>query len=303
MDPLIDAVDKGDFEIVKHLISTGVEYQINNIFTIASKNGHLNIVMYLHRELEADINCDDGLPVRFASFFGHFDVVMYLCENGATIESNYNSAVEWACQNGHLEIVKYLVNEMGADILNSNYCSLLWASEYGHLPVVKYLCEAGVDFQMYNELPIKRASQNGHYEVVKYLCELGADFRSDNDHTIRWASWSGHLPVVKYLCELGADIQSDDNYAIRKASDANHIEVVMYLYEKGADISKISEKHRKYILFCEKMKNKIKEKAQKKIYFWWIPICYSLTHHSGCGKRMMMKNVKKAQELGLDLID
>ena len=160
-----------------------------------------------------------------------------------------------------------------------------------------------MDFQTYNELPIKRASQNGHYEVVKYLCELGADFRSDNDHAIRWASWSGHLPVVKYLFELGADIQSDDNYAIRKASEADYIDVVIYLYENGADISKISEKHRKYILFCEKMKNKIKEKAQKKIYFWWIPICYSLNHHSGCGKRMMMKNLKKAQELGLDLID
>jgi hypothetical protein len=39
-----------------------------------------------------------------------------------------------------------------------------------------------------------------------------------------------------------------------------------------ADMEKISEKHKKYILFCEKMKNKIRERAQKRIYFWWIPI-------------------------------
>jgi len=74
--------------------------------------------------------------------------------------------------------------------------------------------------------------------------------------------------------------------------------VVKYLYEAGADISEISEKHKKYILFCEKMKTKIQERAQKKIYFWWIPICYDLNRE--CGKRMMLKNLEKAKELGYE---
>ena len=40
-----------------------------------------------------------------------------------------------------------------------------------------------------------------------------------------------------------------------------------------------------------------REDAAKKIYFWWIPICYSLEHPSGCGQRMALKNYEKYLEL------
>jgi len=55
----------------------------------------------------------------------------------------------------------------------------------------------------------------------------------------------------------------------------------------------------KYVAFCGKMKIKIREQSAKKIYFWWIPICYDTTRN--CGKRMMVKNLEKAKELGLEL--
>jgi hypothetical protein len=42
------------------------------------------------------------------------------------------------------------------------------------------------------------------------------------------------------------------------------------------------------------MEKKIKERAQKKIYFWWIPICYSLDRE--CGRRMAKKNYDKYLE-------
>ena len=114
-----------------------------------------------------------------------------------------------------------------------------------------------------------QACKEGDLERVKYLCEAGAGIRSDNDFALRWASLYGHLEMVKYLCE------------------------------NGADSSKISENHKKYFSFCQKMKTKIRERAQKKIYFWWIPICYDLNRE--CGKRMMQKNLEKVIELGLEL--
>ena len=46
-----------------------------------------------------------------------------------------------------------------------------------------------------------------------------------------------------------------------------------------------------YSLFCEKMRDKIRIRAQKKIYYWWIQICYDLEHPSGCGRRMALKNL------------
>jgi hypothetical protein len=105
--------------------------------------------------------------------------------------------------------------------------------------------------------------------------------------------------MVKYLIEeVGADIRNRNDCAIYLASLNDKLQVVQYLYENGADITRISEKHQKYILFCEKMKRKIRERSQKRIYFWWIPICYDVSRETG--KRMMLKNLEKARELGME---
>jgi len=52
-----------------------------------------------------------------------------------------------------------------------------------------------------------------------------------------------------------------------------------------------------YFAFCQKMKEKKRVRAQKKIYFWWIQICYDLDHHSGCGKRMALKNLEEFETM------
>jgi len=51
---------------------------------------------------------------------------------------NNNYALGWASANGHLPVVKFLV-EQGVDIHANNNQALIWASEKGHLPVVNYL--------------------------------------------------------------------------------------------------------------------------------------------------------------------
>ena len=145
--------------------------------------------------------------------------------------------------------------------------------------------------------------RKGDLEKLKNLrvdiCNMNFDFLSE---PIIIAAQSGYIEIVKYLCERGANIHHYNDAPIQWASYYGYLEIVKYLYERGADISQISERGKKYISFCEKMKHKIIERAQRRIYFWWIPICYSLTHPSGCGKRMMLKNLEKAKELGMEFI-
>ena len=50
----------------------------------------------------------------------------------------------------------------------------------------------------------------------------------------------------------------------------------------------------KYSSFCLKMYEKKRLRAQKKIYYWWIPICYDLTR--SCGQRMAQKNLEIYQK-------
>ena len=52
-----------------------------------------------------------------------------------------------------------------------------------------------------------------------------------------------------------------------------------------------------YVSFCQKMKEKKLIRAQKKIYFWWIQICYDLSHPSGCGQRMAQRNLAEYENI------
>jgi hypothetical protein len=153
-------------------------------------------------------------------------------------------------------------------------------------------------------------------DMIMYLCEVGANIitADSKNSIIGQAAENSCLEMVKYLYKSGASLQSP--YIIRGVSIAirrRKLEIVKYLYDNGMELSK--EKFQpgyfqpgydnfclweRYISFCEKMKNKIRERAQKKIYFWWIPICYDVNRE--IGKRMMKKNVEKAIELGLELI-
>jgi ankyrin repeat protein len=115
--------------------------------------------------------------------------------------------------------------------------------------------------------------------------------------TFLHACKSGDLEGVKYFVSQGADVRADNNYAVRKASENGHLEVVKYLVSQGAPTTDISEKALQYLSFCKRMEEKKRNRAQKKIYFWWIQICYDLEHPSGCGQRMAACNLALYQSM------
>ena len=85
----------------------------------------------------------------------------------------------------------------------------------------------------------------------------------------------GGLPAIKYFC--GENLRLEEWWINDiKLSDAQAI---------------------RYALFCQKMQEKKLAKAQKKIYFWWIQICYDLNHPSGCGKRMAQRNLEEFETM------
>ena len=76
-----------------------------------------------------------------------------------------------------------------------------------------------------------------------------------------------------------------------EACKSGDLEVVKYLVSQGAPTTAISKKAHQYLSFCKRMEEKKLIRAQKKIYFWWIQICYDLEHPSGCGQRMAHRNL------------
>ena len=195
------------------------------------------------------------------------------------------------CKKGNLEDIIFLMNE-GYDKNNI----LIWLSRFGHLEIVKYLVEkCGADVRSNNDYAVRRASMYGHLEVVKYLIEDGgANARAEDDCAARCASQHGHLKVVKYLVgKCGADVRVNSNFTVWLASVRYHFEMIKYLVEKCRVVvfSGFNPKYERYLSVCEKGEKKRKCIMAKKIYFWWVQICYN--PNTLCGQRSMYKGYRE----------
>lgn len=194
-------------------------------------------------------------------------------QDGADINIDCRALIN-ASQNGHLEVVKYLISKgANMDLIisrNRNDTALIWASIKRHLEIVKVLVENGADLNingMFDNTALITASQKGYFEIVKVLVEGGADvnIRNRDDKTALECSatdeiWDyleaktndidltkslcnfierNNLGKVKYLVEKrGADINDYWNGApLWRASRGGHLEIVKYLVEHGANVN------------------------------------------------------------------
>jgi ankyrin repeat protein len=88
---------------------------------------------------------------------------------------------------------------------------LMWSAEYGHINIVKYLVENGADIHARDDLALRISAENGHKKIVEYLTENGADIHARDDQALRLAAQNGHKEVAEYLTENGADILGSVN--------------------------------------------------------------------------------------------
>jgi ankyrin repeat protein len=140
-----------------------------------------------------------------------------------------------SAEQGNVKILKYSIGR-GADLQGLKDGASHIASIHGHIELVKYLIQNGIK----NIWSVCRACRHGHLEVVKYLLENGAETRTQYFDALSTASQHGHLEVVKLLVENGGDIHFNNDEALRLAFENGHLEVVKYLLENGADTKKIN---------------------------------------------------------------
>jgi len=109
---------------------------------------------------------------------GDLEIVKVLIIRGEYIT---DVGLQSACVHGHLNIVKYLVQE-GADANSDGGYPLIYACEHGHLDIVKYLVENGANVYEECSLALSSAIESDHLEIVKYFVEQGFDFERKNSY-------------------------------------------------------------------------------------------------------------------------
>src|SRR3972149_4926138 len=90
-------------------------------------------------------------------------------------ETSKTNLMEWACKHGHIAVVRKLIDQEGADVGAFDNQALRLASENGHLEVVRLLLDKGADVGADDNYALRWASENGHLAVVRLVLGKGAD--------------------------------------------------------------------------------------------------------------------------------
>ncbi|VDI56057.1 26S proteasome non-ATPase regulatory subunit 10 [Mytilus galloprovincialis] len=239
---LVLACKGGHYDTVKYLLAlnikplkSGVETTIKNDGgrSALHKNGHIEVVKSL---IAFGINLNDtknrgATQLPEACQCGHYDPLQFVldlngqsfnrCVDNTIKNKDGRSALHAACFDGHVEIVKLLI-DVGMNVnftSKSGFTPLSQACWEGHYKIVKFLLELNsktlngrVDTTKRDSdgwSPLHGACFRGHAEVVKLLINVGMNV-NDTTNTgytpLYLACQEGHNDIVKYLIDLNGQI-------------------------------------------------------------------------------------------------
>ena len=218
------AIRDGHVADIKKVLETGKTDILN---TVTSGSDLFN-----DADDEWDLVAHRGrFALTLASWDGHHDMVKFLLDNGAQVDSldHYSkSALMVASECGHVEVARLLL-DYGAEVdlrgLVNGKSALVVASEYGQCEVVKLLLDAGAQVNLQDKSgrsAIMIASEYQRCDVGKLLIEMGAEV----DTTILSALWSSLILKCQDCLEPLDDTPN--------AAQIRYLEDATLLIEKGA---------------------------------------------------------------------
>ncbi|RBR10782.1 uncharacterized protein FIESC28_09313 [Fusarium coffeatum] len=221
--PLMLAVMNGHKAIFE-LISERSDIRINKWDTYGKTALHWAVTArdksIVARLLErgADLEMEDSqgqTVLSVAAGNGDTSMVSFLLHNGANSnpkqkEGNRKTALAFAAQNGHEEVVRLLVSTEGVVIDtkdNMGRSPLIHAASLGHEGIARLLLDRGAnpelrDTYRYGGYPLHHATIGGHMGVVMLLLQRDVDpdqVDRDGRTPFSYAAQLGHIEIAKLL--------------------------------------------------------------------------------------------------------
>lgn len=247
-NPLAAACENGRIDIVIELINANACIDMNAgeaPITLASKNGHLNIVDILLKH-NADVNPDDyyQTPLSAACGNGHSIIVQMLIKAGANVnpKNKFQTPLTSACKRGNLAIVETLI-KAGADVnlKDVSKTPLTISCQYGFLRIVRSLIKAGANVNLSDgsDTPLTAACKWGRLHIMKELLNAKVNIGDEIMNLMTVACVFRHLDIMKELIRVGTDVNLlyGKNSLLTTACHRGYLDIVDYLIKTGADVN------------------------------------------------------------------
>lgn len=176
------------------------------------------------------------IPLSSACRNGRFELFKDMLEKKLCAEyygemsSDVENVLMAACQNGHLELAKYIYNEQmkryGKFMPGRSFDRVC---EKGYLDVAKWLVSVGVDYHQGGDFALERACKYGQLGITRWLVSIGLKI---SDVCIAYAY--NHLELLKWMDANGIDVLSKDYYCA--VCKNKNLPVLQWLVSMGMDI-------------------------------------------------------------------
>jgi hypothetical protein len=199
----------------------------------AAREGYVDIVQRLLLDPRVDPTAGENAALTDAASFGHADVVRLLLQDRRLDPALMVESLVGASVNGQTETVRLLLADERVDPGGDENSAMRFACQNGHAGVVQLLLPR-VDPRFRNSIAILKACYYGHDAVVKLLLEDGrADPAARGNKAISVASYKGHIEVVKLLLADGrVNPSANNNEAVGEAEKHLHWRREKHKYEE-----------------------------------------------------------------------
>ena len=164
-----------------------------------AQTNKLELLKWIREEKQCEW---DYRTINAAVDQGNLEMVKYCVANECPIDEG---ACAEAAEKGHLEVLKYLREEVKAPW---DYDTAEWAAKNGHLHILEYLVER--KFDKYNEWACTLAAKFGYFDCLVYLHETAK--APWDSWGVFWAHTNNHSECLQYLLDNNCPLPRDWRY-------------------------------------------------------------------------------------------